>query len=509
MILNVPGKAEMSPSLSRRSVWGANWRFASGMATSLLTLGVTVVLARIIPPEDFGLLGMAMIITGFAEKFATLGMGGSVIKRRLLSEAHIRVSMTISTVLGMLITASLWYLAGSAAVFFDDPRVAPILRACAFIFLFSGFSSVSMGLLQRDLKFKALFYIELGSYVLGYALLAIPLAMNGYGYWALVVGTLGSQILMCIMSLWFAGPPVKPLFRRREFNDMIGFGSGKTAIGMTNYAASNVDFAVIGKYFSAFELGLYTRAFYMMSIPIQRIAFTMSAILFPVFSELQHDKEKIAEGYFKSINIASLFVFPIMVGMSVGAELVIIGVFGENWYGAVPVFRILCIAGLFKAVFHLAGPVAQATGHVFHEAKRQVIYFIVLLLSALAGVHYGIEGVGIAVMVGSICFYVMMARLTLTILNSSWKTFYMAQLPGLFIAGLVGATELVVICLLKYASFGESLKLVILISCSALVTGLSLVFLPRSVKGEIPAWLLEHYGRFLPSGPRYWLEKYV
>lgn len=315
--------------------------------------------------------------------------------------------------------------------------------------------------------------------------------------------------MMCIMSLWLAGPPVRPLFRRREFKEMIGFGSGKTAIGITNYAANNVDFAVIGKYFPAFELGLYTRAFYLMSIPIQRIAFTMSAVLFPVFSELQHDRGKIAEGYFKSINIASLFVFPIMIGMSLGAELVIIGVFGENWHGAVLVFRILCIAGMFKVVFHLAGPVAQATGHVFHEAKRQVVYLMVLLLSALAGVHYGIEGVGIAVMIGSMCFYFMMARLTLTILNSSWKMFFKAQLPGLFISGLIGATELAVIYLLKYASFGESLKLGILISCSALVMALSLVFLPRSVKGEIPSWLLEHYGRVLPSGLRHWLEKYL
>jgi len=247
-------------------------------------------------------------------------------------------------------------------------------------------------------------------------------------------------VFSCILLLYITRPPLKPSLKRKELFDLIGFGSGISFISIINYAAVNVDYFIIGKFLSTTALGLYTRAYRLMNLPRQ-LSTTLTSVLFPAYSEIQEESGRIAAAYFKAVNAIAIITFPIFVGMAICSEYIVVGLYGSNWVGAVTVLRIMCFAGILRSIFHLTGSVVQASGKIYSEAKRQFVYLILLVIGCLIGVRYGIEGIGFAIIFGSLWMYLSMAQLVLSILDSSWKTFLKAQLPGLIIASIIGVTD--------------------------------------------------------------------
>lgn len=505
-----PPSKTSSKSLTQRTLSGLNWKFLSTVVQVVLTFAVGVVLARLIPPEDFGLLGMALIFTGLASLFTTLGMGPAIVQRQALTDAHIRTAVTLSTLLGLAITCILWIFSDIIALFFGDPRVSPVLKAVSLTFLLGGLSTTSRGLLRRKLQFKGLFFVELVSYLVGYTSLSVPMAFMGYGVWSLVVGTLAKAVISCGLLLFLVKPPLKPALRRKETIELLGFGSGITFINLLNYAATNVDSLVIGKFLSATGLGLYSRAFRLMMLPRQ-FATALSSVLFPAYAEIQNETKRITGAYFKAVNATAIITFPVLMGMGICAKYIILGIYGPNWAGATMVLRLLCFAGMLRGIFHLAGSVVQATGKVYSEVRRQFIFLVLLTAGSLLGVKYGIEGVGAAFILGSLWMYLSMAQLVSEILGTSWRDFFQAQLPGLIIALVVGAVEVALILVLEYFLPEKMmlLKLIILVSASAGALFLSLIFLPNYIKGEMPAWIANKYRHYLPLPIRGWVAQHL
>ena len=500
-----------SKSLAQRTLSGLNWKFFSVVVQSLLTFVVGIVLARFIPPKDFGLLGMAIIFIGMAELFSTLGMGPAVIQRQSLSKAHIRVALTLTTILGLAITLVLWTSANAIALFFGNSQIALIVKVISLSFLFNGLSSTSRSLLRRGLQFRKIFFIEMAANIFGYSTFAVPMAILGFGVWSLVIGIFVSTIISSLLFLLMAKPSLMPLLRRKEICELIGFGSGITFINMLNYAATNIDYFIIGKILSARDLGLYTRAYQIMLLPISRFSKALTTVLFPAYAEIQNEKGRISKAYFKAVNATAIVAFPIMVAMAISAKYIVVGLYGPNWSGAATSLRILCFAGMLKAIFHLAGSVVQATGKIYSEVRRQFVYLLVVIGGSLLGVRYGIEGVAVAIILASLWLYVSMAHLVLNILENKWGDFFSAQLPGFAIASMVGTVDLLLINALEFLLPEKMilLKLLCLIAASAGSLLLSLVFMPKKLKGEMPGWMADNYSNFLPKTFRTWIIRHV
>lgn len=497
----------MEQSLADRTINGFNWNFAGQAAGIFFSLTVGVVLARLLFPSDFGLLGMTTIFSGFAAQFASLGIGAALIQRRLLTEYHIRVAYTLSILLGLLMTLSLWSLAYPISLYFSEPRVLWVFRFISITFLINGFSIVSMSLLRRAFKFKVLFYIDFASLIFGYAAISIPMAFFNCGVWSLVAGTISQSAVSCVLLLYFQKPAKSLLLTRNHALDLLTFGTGVSVNGILNYLAANVDYLIIGRYLSANTLGLYTRAYTLMALPLNRFALTFSTVLFPAYSEIQHDSQRLAQAYLRAINAVSLITFPILTAFAIGADYIILGLYGENWAGCIGVFQILCLAGMLKSVCHLAGTITQATGNIFYEVKRQFIYLFLLTVGSLIAVHHGIEAVGIAVIFGSTWLYLSMAQIAIRILAETWTSFFRAQLPGLAIAAIVGAADLLFIFLMDFylTNVPSLVKLFLFSSTSILSFFLSLVLLPEQIKGDIPKWFAARYSNFVPNPIRGWL----
>ena len=494
-------------SLTERTISGLNWKFFSVAGQAVLSLIVGIILARLIPPKDYGLLGMAYIFTGFAGVFASVGMGPAIIQKQNLTPDHIRIAMILSTLLGVIITCILWALSDPIAHFFGNPQVSPVLRAISLTFVLGGISTTSRAMLRRKLRYDSLFRVEFASMMSGSIIVSVPMAFLGYGVWSLVAGTLTSALVSCVLLIIFAKPPYTLSFNRQEVKDLLSFGGGVTINNLINYTARNIDFFIVGKFLSASQLGLYTRAFNLMSLPISHITTVLSSVLFPAYAEVQGELKRLSTAYFKAINATTIIVFPIMIAMAVSAEYIVVGLYGPNWAGAVKVFRILCLAGFLRNVFHLSGSVTYATGRIYSEVRRQFVYLILLIVGCLTGVRYGIEGVGAAIIIGCLWMYFSMAWLTLKIIDSSWLDFFKTQLPGFTLAFIVGVVDIIFMIILEvfFPDKIISAKLLMMFIISLTTLLLSIIYLPVRFKGEMPSWLASRYSIYLPKPIRGWV----
>jgi O-antigen/teichoic acid export membrane protein len=219
-----------SDSLSARTITGGQWRMASLIVQGLLHLMVGVVLARLLPPADFGLAALALIVIGFAAMVSDVGVGAAVIQRLVVTTAHLRVAFTLSVLAGVVIAAGLFGIAPLVALLAKSPAVSPVLRVQSIVFIATGVGTVARAQLQRRLDFRRLFAVDLSSYLLGYALIAIGGAVLGWGVWSLVIGSLVQSWLASVLCVSAAKAPLRPLLAYRELRDLLGFGVGGTRI---------------------------------------------------------------------------------------------------------------------------------------------------------------------------------------------------------------------------------------------------------------------------------------
>ncbi|MHB1347745.1 MAG: lipopolysaccharide biosynthesis protein [Candidatus Humimicrobiaceae bacterium] len=499
----------MNRNENASTITGINWSFIRVIVLTLLKFVASVVLARLIVPADFGTIVIATIFTGFIGLFSTIGLGPAIIQKKLLNENHLRISFTLTIIFGILIYALIWFLAPFIAVFFKETRLVLILRIISVVVPMNGIATLGKCMLMRKILFKNLFFIDITSYFIGYVLIGIIMAMSGFKVWSLVIGIIANQFINLVLVLFIVEIPKKLLVRVKESKELLGFGSGMSLINIFIFFANNIDNIIISRFLSSYQVGLYNRAFNLMKLPFTGVSEPISNVLFSSFSGVQDELKNIERSFLRSINAVALISFPVLFSMALLSKYIILGLYGPNWEGAVRVFGILCMAGALKVIYNLTGPVTRATGKVFAEVWRQLIFVVILVGGILIGLYYGIEGVGIAVLAGSIWLYLSMASISIKILSSSWKKFFISQKYGFFISLIL--TSLLLIMVFAVEKFLPSIfivyKLVIFVFLAIISYLCAILFLPKKLKGEIPGWVLDHYSSHLPLFLRKFLDK--
>lgn len=491
----------MSKSLTDKTISGLNWSFVSNNLIAVINIVIGIILARLLLPQDFGLLGMTYIFIGFAELFVTMGMGAAVQRVKNISEDHIRFATTLTIISSAAIYLILWFAAPYIADFYKENRIIPIIRVLSSIFLIQGLITVSYGIIRRELDFKYIMKIDITSNIVGYGLTSSILAFLGYGVWSLVFGRIVSAIISAIIIMIRIPIKLKPLIKKKEFKDLVGFGGGISISNFLFYASSNVDLLIIGKFLNPHMLGLYTRALNLMKESLTKITGGIYNVLFPAFAAVQDNPEKLKIAYYRTIQTVSYFVYPILISMIVAAEFVIKGLFGSKWGGAVTSFQLLGIAGLLRVTLQYSGALAHATGRVYVEAMQQFVYFLLLGGCALYAVKFGIEGVAVSIIVANLWLFIAQSWLSIKIINSNWLEFFKAMIPGFANMGLMLIGNIILfITLSKF--LGElryEFLLLITLCFNALFFISCIVFMPLKIKGDTFDWLVEKYRKYIPS----------
>ena len=289
------------PGCGRRPVAAG----VAGRSARVLQVSAGIVLARLLKPEDFGLAALALVVTGFVNLAADLGLGSAIIQRREFTSRHLNVALTAALGLGILISSVIILAAPLIGSATNTPALVKPLRVLSLAFVTAGCATVAISALQRRLDFRRLFVVEVTSYSVGYALVAIAGAMAGLGVWSLVFGSLAQSLVLCLLSLGSAGAPVRPLLARRELRDLLGFGTRVSANQLVGFIGRNGDNLLVGRLLGAESLGLYSRAFNLMMMPINYVTSVLFTVLVPAYAEIQDQRARVGRGFLLSVQFAS------------------------------------------------------------------------------------------------------------------------------------------------------------------------------------------------------------
>jgi PST family polysaccharide transporter len=497
----VTNEKEAAPrgTLSERTVSAAQWRLVASVVQGGMQFAVGVLLARLLSPADFGVVALAMVVIGFAGTIADFGMEAALIQRRDLTARHLRAAFTASVLVGLGLAAGLALLAPFSAAVLKAPILPDVLRALALIFAVGALGGTARSLLRRDLRFKALFWTGFISYLVGYAGVVTVLALRGWGAWSLVWGALTQSALEAFLVLAVVRPPLKPLLARAELRELFGFGAGVSLNSIVNYLARNGDNLIVGRWLGPAALGLYGRAYNLMTLPLNYLGVAAHQVLFPAMAEIQEDKQRLGRAYLLAVQISALTAAPVMAGMAVAAPQMVSTLYGPKWGGMVIPLQILCAAGVLRAIYHLAGSVTYATGHVYAELRRQVVYAILVVAATVLGTRWGVEGVAIGVMIAIVYMYLAMAALALRIVGRGWGEFLFAQLPGVAVGVLVGAVALLVRTGMEAEGFHDAWIFAALLATCAVTAPAALLLLPDRMR---PTPLFARFAKVFARLPR-------
>lgn len=387
----------MTDSLRARVIGGASWSTLTQVVVTSVQLASGVVLARVLSPDAFGLLGMALTVIALGDLLANLGLNLSLVQRRHLTERHIRSAFTAAGLVGVCLAIILLALAPILAQELGDNRASLILRFLSVVPIVSGLQAVSSALLSRRMDFRAIFQISAVSTTLA-AFMTVMLAIVGAGVWSLVVGQIVQRAISLILTYERVRHSIVPLLSAREIRDLVVPSSGMTFSAFFSYVALQGDNFVVGRVLGTAALGLYGRAYSLMFVSTQQFVNLLTPVLLPAAAKIQNEPERFKKAFLKSLGVLNLVTLtPIAILILMSREI-IVGVYGKQWIDAAAPLQILALGGLLRVTYNGAAAFLYAKGLVFQVLACQVVYGILVLAGTwLAARQWGLNGVAMAV----------------------------------------------------------------------------------------------------------------
>jgi len=379
-----------------RAARGGLWLGIGQTLGNLGSWASTLVLARLLAPESFGIVGMAMVIIGFVNTIGDLGLGAALIQRKHIDDGHKDAAFWLSFGMGALLFAACAAASPLIALVYREPRVSGVVVLAACALLLSPLFSTHVTLLRRELRFSTVAKVEaLRSFVSGAACVAA--ALGGLGYWAIPLGPLVGQVVA--IPIYWAAEKFRPALRgsRRHVRELFGFSLFVAGGSAINFLSANVDYLVVGRALGAGALGIYTLAYQIITLPLVQISSLFNQVMYPVFSAAQDDLEQSGKAYLDISRSLALIGFPILGWIAVVAPDLLFVIYGEKWLGAVTPLRILCVAGAVKSVGTFVGVVYRSQGRSYVEFYWNIAWFIALSSAVLVGVRWGSQGVATAI----------------------------------------------------------------------------------------------------------------
>jgi len=457
-------------SLTSKTFHGFFWSTGGKITNAIAQIVVLAVLARLVNPEGFGLIQAALIVVGLAQLISRMGIGPALVQREELTESHIRVGFTFSLFLGVVLGVIMFVSAPVIASFFNIEGLSLVLRVISLLFVFESFVTVSTSLIERDMRFRERAIIEMFSYIFGYGLVGVVFGYLGYDYWALIFAIFAQQIIKMIAYQIIQKHSFKPLWRKKELNELMYFGGGYTLGKFFNYIALQGDNIIAGRYLGGEALGLYSRAYAIMTKPVSLLGDSLDKVLFPAMAARQNQPEKLEKAFINGSKLITFLSVPISAVIIFSSEEIIGVLLGDNWGATIIPLQILTIGLVFRIGYKIGDSIGRATGRIYNHAIRQSIYAIFMLLGCYIGSRWGINGIAAGVLFAVFINYLLMIGLSLRILSISWVKYLGSILPELIMGAFLSLifyflitsiklvlTSNILIMLVSYCSFTISL----------------------------------------------------
>ena len=451
---------------------------------------VVLVLARLLPPSVFGLVATAMIFAELSSFLITEGFSSGIVQQQVITSAHVRVSFTLATVQGFALGLFLWLGAPWLAVFFEIPQLESVARFLALRPVLVGLGATSQAILARKLEFRYLAQVNLQSFLISYALVGISLALMGYGAWALAWAEVIQRAYVSTAVYWKVRHSLRPSLALGETPGLFSFGLAGVFAQLGRYAAHNADSLIVARFLGVEALGFYRRAYGLVEAPVSLFSGILSNVLFPAFSSVQTEPERLRRAYRGAAALIALACAPPLVWIAVVAPELVRGLFGSNWEPAVPALQVLVLAGIARSVDGVGNALVRAIGVTVGRVVRDLLYALGVVCGSLAGLQWGLAGVAAGVAAATSIPYLLTARMTRQLIGVTWKEFFGSQVAAWGVAGLVGGVAGAATSWARALGISDLGTLVLVALPSAAAVVLVWFAVPRRYLGSSASWAI-------------------
>ncbi|MEI7769491.1 MAG: lipopolysaccharide biosynthesis protein [Chloroflexales bacterium] len=416
-------------ALRQAAVSGIKWSTASLIGRQILLLGTLVLLSRIVGPQSYGLISMAVTITGFIDLLKDLGTGAAIIQRKECDDALLSSTFWLNLAIGALSTALVALGAPLAARYFREPGVTSVLRLLSLSFVVSSLGLVPLVLTQRAIAFRTLGMIELGAAAVG-AAVGVGMGLAGFGVWSLVGQTLAATTTTTALA-WAVSPWRPRLrFERSAIELIRAYGSGLVGFNIVNYFIRNADYALIGRYLGALSLGFYTLAYRIMLFPQQNVSLVVNRVMFAVLARIDDDAQ-FRRAYLQLTTAIAFLATPTFIVLGALREPLVRAVFGPAWLPAADLLLVLAPVGLSQSLSGTVGLIYQARARTDWMFRWGLGSGVITVSGFVIGLRWGSFGVACAYAIAALILVYPVFAIPFRLIGLPMTTFVRGILPAL------------------------------------------------------------------------------
>jgi len=356
---------------------GFIWFFSTSLSGQIVSWTLTLVIARLLTPSDYGVLALSDTLLPYLLTVSTLKLDVWYVQKKSLTMRDEEAAFSILLVLGLIIAILTVIVAPFVGRFYGEPNVEATLQCFALLFPLRAIQLIPEGRMRKDLRFKEL---GLANLLIGIfrGLVQIALAYKGFHFWSLVAGALVSEVAKTLFLLRVGGTPKKPIWDTNIFRELVNFGLTATTATVSWIVFSTSDNVVVGKLFGAETLGFYAMAYYLMDLPLSKVQSIIAPLILPYFSKLRDHQVALKRTFIRSSSMLLLIVAPILAGAFAISSDALPFLLGEKWAPIVLPFKSLAFVGLLRTIPAHASNVLYALGHQRDVMKSQILPAIVL-----------------------------------------------------------------------------------------------------------------------------------
>jgi PST family polysaccharide transporter len=415
---------------------GVYWMTIMGMAGVVIKLLITMILSRLLLPNEFGQVATIQIVISFAEIFWMMGVGSAIVQKKVLTEKYIATGNTINLLLGLIIYGTIFLFAPFIAGIVGSNNIT-MLRILSIVFVIHSISGVSEALLQKELRFKIISIINIIA-TLTNGIVAVVLALNDFGAWSLVFAQLISVTIQSVLSIINKPIKFKLSIEKESAKELLNFGTGYALSKVFNNIAGQGDYFVVSQTLGSSALGFYNRAYQLLQVPTNLIATVMERVLFPLLALYQDEHEKIRYVVLNLTALMALMAFPItIVSLTMGDELVQI-VLGPKWNQTILPFKILIFSLFFRMAYKIGDALVRSQGAVYKRLWVQIVYAGLVIGGAYIGKEWGIVGVATTTTTAIIINYFVMTLLVGHLIELKIQDLLRYLTPIVFVSLVIG-----------------------------------------------------------------------
>jgi PST family polysaccharide transporter len=402
----------------KRILRGFQWTYISVALQGLLKLVALMILARILTPRDFGLLGFALICTNFVERIGQGGFAPAIVQVEEATQSIITTAARTSVAFGFFSMAVLALSSGAVATFFGERELALVVIALSVGCLIESIVAIPEALLQRELRLKEIMLAENVAYLISMIAICPTMALFGWGVWSLVIAQLSLKVIRLVMIQRAAPPCLSGMWSTVEALKLTKLAFGFSLGRLLNFFSLQGDNFVVGRLLGTEALGMYNRAYQLMTLPAMYFGQVFERVMFPAMARKQSNKKELGDEFLIALEVITAIALPAGVVMfALANEIVLVG-FGPRWISVVPVVSVLSFGVFFRTAYKCSDTVVRSLGAVYDYAGRQALYATLVIGGAYFGAKYDqIGGVAVGVVLAVAINYVSMTRLSSKLLG--------------------------------------------------------------------------------------------